>query len=655
MNKIVQRQAHAVQASNSSAAITSQKSKKAMRNMPPNDDTALAEKLETALIRIVSDTAKIAVGLVGVNENLGNLGFDSVLFTELSRNIRQKYQVDLTPALFFAHNTVRKLRDHLWNEYRPDMQRALSSDDPSASKQIDDLNKSIHSEKLFTAVRSVNSSARSSDPGRDSVAIIGAAGIFPNAKDLNEFWECLSGQCDSITEIPKDRWNWRSYAAQFNTSEGSNPPKHGGFISDVDEFDARFFNIPPLEAEVMDPQHRLFLQTSWKAIEDAGYPVSGLAGKAMGVFAGVQFHDYQQLLEKSAVIRAQMTTGNASALLANRISYILNLHGPSEVIDTACSSSLVAVHRAVQSIQQGECELALAGGISLMLSPVPTVSAAKLGVLSPEGRCKTFDQSADGYVRGEGVGVILLKPYDKAIEDGDHVYSVIKGSGVNHGGKANSLTAPNPEAQASLLSGVYKKAQIPPSTVTYIETHGTGTKLGDPIEIEGLKEAFRNLSSHFGIQSNHNAYCGLGSVKTNIGHLEPAAGIAGLIKAILAMRHGRIPGCLHQSKQNEYINLEKTPFYIVTNTRSWSRLKSDDGKVIPRRAGISSFGFGGANAHVVIEEPTHLGAQPQANGSEKSSMVVLSAKNEGRLKEYARSLCEFLEKRCNNHESIDPG
>ncbi|MCP4042436.1 MAG: polyketide synthase, partial [Gammaproteobacteria bacterium] len=283
------------------------------------------------------------------------------------------------------------------------------------------------------------------------------------------------------------------------------------------------------------------------------------------------FQEYQALIRQSlGQSNPQIATGNSHAILANRISYLFDFIGPSVAIDTACSSSHIAMHQAIRSIQMGESEMAIAGGVSLALDPKTFVGTGQLGVLSPDGRCKTFDESANGYVKGEGIGAVLLKPLAQALEDGDHIYAVVAGSAVNHGGKANSLTAPNAKLQSRLLVEAYREADFSPDTIDYIETHGTGTKLGDPVEVEGLKDAFKTMEQEFGNgTTGENNYCGLGSVKSNVGHLEPAAGIVGIIKVLLAMQHKQLPASIHVNKLNSYIEIEKSPFYIVTETQPW--------------------------------------------------------------------------------------
>ncbi|EIW16728.1 type I polyketide synthase, partial [Pelosinus fermentans] len=399
------------------------------------------------------------------------------------------------------------------------------------------------------------------------------------------------------------RWDWREYYGDPAKEVNKTNIKWGGFIDGVEEFDPLFFGISPREAELMDPQQRLLMTYVWKVIEDAGYSPQDLSGTQTGIFVGTGSSGYDGLISKANVaIEGYSSTGIVPSVGPNRMSYLLNLHGPSEPIETACSSSLVAIHRAVQALESGACEMAIAGGVNTLVTPDLYISFNKAGMLAEDGRCKTFSDQANGYVRGEGAGMLLLKKLKDAESAGDHIYGIIKGTAENHGGRANSLTAPNPKAQAKLLETAYTKAGIDPRTVTYIEAHGTGTELGDPIEINGLKAAFKELYEATGDAGVTNNHCGLGSVKTNIGHLELAAGVAGVIKVLLQLQHKTLVKSLHCDKVNPYIQLTDSPFYIVQEKREWKSLQDETGKEIPRRGGVSSFGFGGVNAHVVIEE-----------------------------------------------------
>ncbi|RYZ87986.1 MAG: type I polyketide synthase, partial [Moraxellaceae bacterium] len=331
------------------------------------------------------------------------------------------------------------------------------------------------------------------------------------------------------------------------------------------------------------------------------------------------------------------------AILANRVSFLLGLNGPSAPIDTACSSSLVAIHRALESIHTGSSDMAIVGGVQVMLTPAAFISFGAAGLLSEDGKTKSFDARADGYVRGEGSGAIFLKPLDMAEADGNHIYAVIKATAENHGGRATMLTAPNPTLQAELLIEAYQKAEIDPTTVGYIECHGTGTSLGDPIEFQAMKKAFSELYKKHQKAPAVKPHIGLSSVKSNIGHLETAAGISGVLKVLLALKHKQIPALLHFEQLNSYVNLEGTPFYIVDKTMPWEAIQGANGNLLPRVAGVSSFGFGGANAHIIFEEylPVTNGFSSQTDGSH---LIILSAKNEDRLKAYAQLMLTHVEK-----------
>ncbi|MHA6890102.1 SDR family NAD(P)-dependent oxidoreductase [Ralstonia pseudosolanacearum] len=477
------------------------------------------------------------------------------------------------------------------------------------------------------------------DPARDAgsqpapeigkVAIVGFSGRFPGADTPQEFWQLLVEGRSAIRAFPY--WDLPGIAERRHLRETFACP--GGFIQDPTAFDADFFRISAREAEAMDPQHRLVLEQTWAAFEDAGICPQSLRGSDTGVYIGVSSADYSGLLARAAA-GAHDATGNAHSIIANRISYLFDFHGPSAPVDTACSSSLVAVHRAAQSILSGDCTVAVAGGVNLCFEPMVFIGAAKAGMLSPAGRCKTFAADADGYVRGEGVGVLILKNYRQALADGDHIVATIIGSAENHGGHANSLTAPNTRAQADLIKQACRGIDI--DSIGYIEVHGTGTRLGDPIEISGLKQAFAELGGS-GAQR-----CYLGSVKTNIGHLESAAGIAGVIKTLLVLKHGHLPKSLHSEPRNPYIDLADSAFEVLREGRAWPMQPDSHGGIRPRRAGVSSFGFGGANAHVVLEavEPTPgITAQGMA-----ATIFPLSARTPAALRSRVEQLIGFIER-----------
>ena len=576
------------------------------------DEGELLKKVQTSLLRAVSDLIKMQVEALDLDSELSEYGFDSISFTSLAHQLNQQYGLELMPTDFFEHPTLGDFARHLVEHHRAVLvAKFASSAKPvvagAGNTDAADPQKAHPGRarrRGSAAVRLVASeTAEPAGAEVDGVAVIGMSGRFPMSEDIPALWRNLVEERDCIVEIPRGRWDWQKlYGDPFKEPNKTNI-KWGGFIDGIDEFDPLFFGISPREADLMDPQQRLMMTYIWKAIEDAGYPAASLAGSRTAIFVGVGSSGYGGMLTRAgAAIEEYGVTGLLPSFGPNRMSYFLNLHGPSEAIETACSSSLIAVHRAILALSNDNCEMAIVGGVNTLLTPDMHVSLAKAGMLSIDGRCKAFSRHANGYVRAEGVGILVIKKLHAAERDGDHIYGVIRGSAENHGGRAQSLTAPNPNAQAALLKAAYNRAGIDPRTVGYIEAHGTGTELGDPIEINGLKRAFKDLFEAGGSASVRQASCGLGTVKSNIGHLEFAAGVAGLIKVILQLKHKTLVKSLHCEELNPYIRLEESPFYVVQETRPWQALRDAQGRDLPRRAGVSSFGAGGSNAHVVIEE-----------------------------------------------------
>ncbi|MBU5262762.1 beta-ketoacyl synthase N-terminal-like domain-containing protein [Bacillus atrophaeus] len=425
----------------------------------------------------------------------------------------------------------------------------------------------------------------------NDIAIIGISGRFADAENVEQYWGNLVNGRSSIVDIPKERWNNTLHFDPDHEKWDKTSNNWGGFMKDIDLFDSLFFNISGHEAEQMDPQQRVFLEESWRALEDAGYATEKISNRRCGVYVGVAKGDYvAKMQEANMPTRAQSFWGNESSILAARISYHLNLKGPAIAIDTACSSSLVAVHMACQSLLTGECELALAGGVFIYTTPGFIKVASSGGMLSPNGQCKTFDNDADGFVPGEAAGALVLKPFEAARRDGDQIYGVIKGSKINQDGKTNGITAPSSIAQTEVQQAVYDEFNIHPETIQYIEAHGTGTKLGDPIEWNALTNTFRRYT-------DKKQFCGIGSVKTNIGHTAAAAGVSSLIKLLMAFKYRQLPATLNFNTPNEYIDFDTSPFFVNNKLRQW---EVEPGQ--SRRAAASSFGFSGTNAHIVLEE-----------------------------------------------------
>jgi len=423
------------------------------------------------------------------------------------------------------------------------------------------------------------------------IAIVGMSGRYPQADNLDAFWDNLRQGRDCIVEVPPSRWDADRYYDPDPGRKDRMVSKWVGAMSDIDCFDPLFFRISPEEAEYMDPQHRLFLEESYRAFEDAGYAGRALNNVRCGVYLGISTNEYAQILAQHGV-RAAPVTGNSYSIAAARIAYYLNLKGPAISVDTACSSSLVALHLACQALRSGEIEMALAGGVSLWLVPESYLALSQAGMLSPDGRCKAFDDSANGIVMGDGVGALVLKRLRDAEADGDVIHGVIIGSGTNQDGRTNGITAPSVVSQIELERSVHARFGIDPATIGYVETHGTGTKLGDPIELEALSTVFRE-------KTDRKHYCALGSLKSNIGHASSAAGVAAMQKVLLSMRHRTLAPTLHVSKENSHFDFSKSPFYVNRTAKAWSEIEG-----APLRACVNSFGYSGTNAHVIVEAYT---------------------------------------------------
>ena len=463
----------------------------------------------------------------------------------------------------------------------------------------------------------------------EPIAIVGIGCRFPGAPNRNAFWQLLQNGVDAITPIPSDRWDADTLYDADATAPGKTYCREGGFLHQVDHFDPTFFGIAPREASYIDPQQRVFLEVVWAALEDAGMPAPELSGSQTGVFVGISTSDYGQgLLAGPEVVGTYTTTGLASTMAANRLSYLLNLRGPSLAIDTACSSSLVAVHLACQSLRSGESEVAIAGGVNLILRPELTIGFSKLTALSPDGRCKAFDASANGFVRSEGAGAVILKPLSQAIQAGDPVYAVISGSAVNQDGRSNGLTAPNRAAQEAVIRAAFDQAGLSPHQVDYVEAHGTGTLLGDPIEAKALGNVLSDVD-------NRERRIPIGSVKSNIGHTEAAAGIASLIKTALCMQQETFVPSLHFHTPNPHIPFDDLPLKVQQQCEPWP---SRDGK---RTAAVSAFAFGGTNAHVVVRSAPPLSSAVSAP-VRPAHVMALSAKSPDALKAQVAQLAAWL-------------
>ncbi|WP_460370176.1 beta-ketoacyl synthase N-terminal-like domain-containing protein, partial [Actinocorallia lasiicapitis] len=456
------------------------------------------------------------------------------------------------------------------------------------------------------------SNTRSADP----IAVIGMACRLPQAPDPAAFWRLMRAGESAIGEVPADRWD----PDAFDSPADRAALRHGGFLDRVDGFDPAFFGISPREAAVMDPQQRLVAELSWEALEDAGIVPGALSGSATGVFLGAIAGDYATLLHRGGpdAVTQHSLAGNHRGIIANRVSYQLGLSGPSLTVDAAQASSLVAVHLACQSLRSGESAVALAGGVSLNLVPESALAVARFGGLSPDGRCYTFDARANGYVRGEGGVVLVLKPLARAVADGDEIHGLLLGSAVNNDGGTDGLTVPSAAAQAEAVRRACARADLPVSGLQYVELHGTGTPVGDPIEADGLGRVFRDVPAPVPV----------GSAKTNVGHLEGASGIVGLLKTLLAVRHRELPASLNFEHPNPRIDLAALNLRVQRELGPWPRPAE------PLIAGVSSFGMGGTNCHVVVAEPPAVAEPERPLGGSDVPLIpwTLSGRSEAALR-----------------------
>ncbi|HEX9059546.1 MAG TPA: beta-ketoacyl synthase N-terminal-like domain-containing protein, partial [Clostridia bacterium] len=484
------------------------------------------------------------------------------------------------------------------------------------------------------------------EKSEDSVAIIGMACKFPGSNNPVEFWGNLINGVNSISDLPEERKKdslellsdpmYSKYLLNMNIDdkdidEGKIEFTRAGYLKEIDKFDADFFGITPAEAKFIEPAQRIFLEAAWEAIEDAGYGGKNIYGTKTAVFVGrdnTSGSIYRIFTEQDQM----HLTGSWTGILASRLSYLFNLKGAAAVIDTACSSGAVAIHEACKAIRNRECDFAIAGGIQVntQLSVKGQQTAMEM-VESSDSKVRTFDRKANGTVWGEGVGALFLKPLKKAMEDGDNIYAVIKGSAVNNDGASNGITAPNAQAQEEVIVQAWKNAKVNPETISYIEAHGTGTVLGDPIEIKGLENAFSRFT-------DRKQFCGIGSVKTNIGHLVGTSGLASVIKVAMSLKNKMIPGIINFEESNPYIDFFDSPLYVNGFLRSW------ESESFPRRAGVSSFGFSGTNCHIVLEEAPEKARDESSNTSERILALTISARSENALKNYVSKYAEYIKR-----------
>ncbi|MGU8080166.1 amino acid adenylation domain-containing protein [Burkholderia pyrrocinia] len=579
--------------------------------MPALSDASPRERkrlLADSIDRAVAQVLGYAAGTLDRDLGFFEMGMDSLMALDVRTHLEKALGIPLSVALLFDHPTVNALADFLAEQSSgtaPDAHAAPTQAVPAQPR----------------AVAPAIEAREAGTP--EPIAIVGMSCRFPGAAhDLDAYWRLLNDGVDAISEVPRERWDVDAYYDPDPEAPGRMVCRFGGFLDDVDQFDPAFFRITPREAAAMDPQQRLLLEVSHEALEHAGIPVDSLKGSRTGVFVGITTNDYANLQLRNgggSGIDGYFFTGNPLNTAAGRISYGLGVQGPSMAIDTACSSSLTAIHTASQNLRSGECDLAIAGGVNLILSPDNSIAVSRTRALAPDGRCKTFDAAADGFVRSEGCGALVLKRLSDALAAGDRVLAVLRGSAVNHDGASSGFTAPNGRAQEAVIRQAL--GGLPAASIDYVEAHGTGTPLGDPVEVQAL-------ATVFGEGRDGGRRLRVGSVKTNIGHTESAAGIAGVIKVVLSLNHDRLPAHLHFRHPSPLVQWDALPIEICAEASAWPRGER------PRRAGVSAFGASGTNAHLVLEEAP-APARPATPSKHKVHPLVLSAKTPAALRALA--------------------
>ncbi|CAH9068078.1 hypothetical protein PSECIP111951_04006 [Pseudoalteromonas holothuriae] len=572
---------------------------------------------ETYLTKLLKEFLRLPEHVIDVDKPFFELGIDSILVVSIITRMEELFG-SLSKTLFFEYKTISDLAQYICHHHEGVLNEQLLD-----KKPVQTLTHKITTEPMVTtpvvecseSQLALNALAQGNTVNHD-VAVIGLVGRYAMADDLQQLWENLKEAKDCITEVPKSRWDHTQYYSKQRNTLGKTYTKWGGFLEDIEYFDPLFFNLSPRDSAGIDPQERLFLQSAYHVLEDAGYTASSLAKRgAVGVYVGVMYNEYQMYSIQDGKLPYSLL-GSISSI-ANRVSYFLDLRGPSIAIDTMCSSSLTTIHLACQSIIRDEVVAALAGGVNLSLHPSKYLSLAQNNFASSNGRCQSFGEGGNGYVPSEGVGVTLLKRLDRAITDKDHIYGVIKGSAVNHSGKSAGYTVPDPIAQQQVIEQALRTANVDPRTISYIEAHGTGTELGDPIEVKGLEKVFAGRKNKLAV----------GAVKSNLGHCESAAGVASVSKVLLQMQYQTLVPSIHSQHLNKNIDFDNSFIEVQQVVSPWSRPQLDLGKGMreyPLRAGISAFGAGGANAHLVIEEaPNWINDSVEL---QQAFAIVLSAK-----------------------------
>ncbi|MEU2822501.1 amino acid adenylation domain-containing protein [Streptomyces bacillaris] len=595
----------------------------------PAASGSVEEHVRATVEAILAETLKLTADELAADKPFADYGLDSLTGVSLVQRLNESLSTDLDPSVLFENPSIRRLTRFIVEEEGAALVAAVPEPSPVPGPSAAPV-PSVVSEPFAApepaAVPEAPAVPEPSGRGREPVAIVGMSGRFPGARDTDAFWNLLASGRDAVSKV--DRWDLASLGSVC---------LDGGLLDGVDEFDPLFFGISGAEAVYMEPQQRLFLQEAWRALEDAGHAGDSLDRDRCGIYVGCAAGDYLDLTGPSDY-PGQALWGNMNSLVPSRIAYYLDLHGPALAVDTACSSSLVSLYLACQALWAGEVTTAIAGGVYVQNSPRLYLAASRAGMLSPTGRSRAFDQAADGFVPAEGVGALVLKRLSDAEADGDHIHGVISGIGINHNGTTNGIAAPNGTSQERLIRQIYQDFAIDPAGIGLVEAHGTGTKLGDPVEFRALDRAFRGFT-------DAERFCSLGSTKASIGHAQAAAGVIGVIKTLLAMRHEVIPGLPHHTETNSSVTLAGSPFFVHTEPRRWA--VPEGGR---RRAAVTSLGASGTNAHAVIEQPSAPPTPPLSRQG-RARLIALSAATEDALREQVVRLARH----CREHPDLDPG
>ena len=607
-------------------------------------DEQVKSLFEQEFNELLSEILRIPLSRMDFDIDLSEMGMDSVMAGELITRLGKRINVDIPPTLFFANSSANKLQKAIAEDFFPAIlaiysteltqQPAWTEQSPGSQKnekKVDEFIEKSNNELVKNHKKNTGKSllASSSTPGSDYVpiAIVGISGRYPGADSVEDFWQNLETGVSSVTELPRQRWTDTDFA---NTVFPKKDTLKTACLDSATAFDPAFFNISPGEAASMDPRQRLLLETAWHTVEDAGYAAEQLTGSQTAVYIGIENNEYAELAD---IQQPWYGSSTALCMLANRISYYFDWHANSEAVDTSCTSSLVAIHRACKALQVGECDQALVAAVSIIYSPKFLLGGLANGMLSKDGTCRPFSEDGNGSVTGEGVGAVMLKPLTRAEEDGDHIYGVILGSAVGHGGKVSSISAPNEKQQAATAKQAYRLAGVKPDDISYLEAHGVGAAMVDVAEFMAMDSAFS--------ASERKQYCALGTLTPNIGNLDPASGMAGIHKILMAFKHKALPPTLNSSNVNRFIHLQNSAFYI-NSEKIWWHPKGDQGQAISRKAAINTYAWSGVNAHMILEEYESKQQVQESISSVAPLLFLLSAKNIQALSCYAQQYADYL-------------